>query len=408
MIQMSALSYRSRQAKNPIEEEDRVADMLARQGKKVIKLNRGDPAVYFKTPDYVIDAYKRALDSGKTHYTDPVGVPELRQAVADRYKRLYGLETNAGKVIVTQGVSEALLMLNFTLINRGDKGILFRPYYPIYIPYLRIFGGGTVMERYAEGNCWNVDTDSLERSLKKHAKSKRVKYMMITNPNNPTGTVLSRSTLEEVVNLANEYDLLLISDEIYDELVFNKAKFTSICQVAQGISYAILNGASKNFDATGFRLGFILMPGEHKNSEAIREALKRYATMRLSANAPGQYALAEAMNNEKEHKKAIGAMVKELESRVNFTTKRVNESRFMHAVVPKGAFYIFPRVDFSRLALRNDRTFVDELLREEQVQITRGSGFGDEGHVRIVSLAPKEILESAINRIDSFCRRHER
>lgn len=405
---MSLLSYRGRYATNPIEEEDRVAEKLAKEGNKIIKLNRGDPAVYFKTPKYVTDAYEDALEAGNTHYVDHIGVPELREAVARRYGRMYGLKADAEKIVVTQGVSEALLMLNFALINRGDKAVFFKPYYPIYLPYLKIFGGKPILERYDEANEWNVDTEGLERSLKLHGKSRRVKYLMVTNPNNPTGTVLSKGILKEIVDLANEYGLLLVSDEIYDELVFSQAKFTSICQLARGIPYMILNGASKNFDATGFRIGFAIIPGEDKESNLIRNKLRDYATMRLCANAPAQYAVATAMSNAAGHRKAIREMVGEIERRVGFATKMINESKYMRAVEPKGAFYIFPKVSFEKLRIKSDRKFVDELLREDDVQITRGSGFGDAGHIRIVSLAPKEMLETAIGRIDGFCKRHQK
>jgi alanine-synthesizing transaminase len=400
------LSERSRYAGNPIEEEDRVADRLAVQGKKILKLNRGDPAVYFRTPKYMIDAYKQALEAGNTHYVDHLGISELREAVAERYRRVYGLRTDSEKVVVTQGVSEALLMLNFALVNEGESAILFKPYFPIYPPYLEIFGGKPIFERYDEANEWNVDTDGLERSLKRYGRSKKIKYLLVTNPNNPTGTVLSKSILEEIVDLANEHEILLVSDEIYDELVFGHAKFTSVCQLAKGMPYIVLNGASKNYDATGFRVGFILMPGEDKASNMIMNKFRDFAQMRLCANTPGQYAMVAALNNVKEHKKAIKTMLVEMERRVKFATKLINESKYMHAVEPKGAFYIFPRVSFEKLRIRSDKKFVDELLREEDVQVTRGSGFGGDGHIRIVSLAPKEVLETAIDRINRFCSRH--
>ena len=403
---MGILSHRSKYATNPIEEQDKLAYKLMKAGKKVLKLNRGDPPMYFKTPQFTVDAYKRALDEGRTGYSMAIGVPELKEAVAQRYKRRYGLDAGADKVLITQGISEALLMLNSNLLNEGDRAILFKPYYTIYVPYMQLFGGSPILERYDEDNNWNVDTESLERSLKREGKNKRVKYMMITNPNNPTGTVLSRNILKEIVDLANEYDMLLVSDEIYDELVFNKAKFTSICELAKGVPYIIFNGASKNYDATGFRTGFVIIPNDDKKSEAVLESLENFAVTRLSGNTPAQYAMVETLSNQKEHKKAVKAMVGEIEKRVNYASKLINESRYMHTVVPRGAFYIFPRVNFDQLKIKDDKVFTNLLLQEELVQITRGSGFGDGNHVRLVSLAPEEILETAIDKINKFCRRH--
>jgi len=402
---MEFISKRSRYVVNPLEEEDAIAEKLRKKGKEVIELNRGDPPVYFKTPEYIIEAYVSALKESKTHYVASAGVYELRNAVAKRYKRMYNIGVDEDSIIVTQGVSEAIQFINAAMINPGEKAILFKPYYPIYIPYLLNYGGIPLFEKYSERLKWNIDTDSLEKTIKKEA-SKRPKYMLITNPNNPTGTVLDRKVLKEIVELANEYDIFLISDEIYDEIVFNGAKFTSIGELAKGMPHMILNGASKDFDATGFRIGFAIIPENDKKSRQIKHAILQYAQARLSANAPAQYAVAEAMNNVKEHNASIRAMVKEIESRVNFATKLVNESSYLTAIEPNSAFYLFPRINKDILKIKDDREFVKRLLIEQQVQLARGSGFGEEGYVRIVALAEKEILSLAINKINEFCKQH--
>lgn len=268
---MGITSGRSRYANNPIEEEDKVADKLAERGRKIIKLNRGDPTAYFKTPKYIIDAYIAALKEGRTGYSDHTGVRRLREAVADRYRRLYDLRTDADHVLITQGLSEAIMLINAALINPGDKAVLFKPDYPLYAPYLKLYGGQEIAGCYEERYGWNIDTDHLKRMLKKELKGKKPKYMMITNPNNPTGTVLDRKVLEEVVDIANEHGILLVSDEIYDEIIYNGAKFTSMCKLAKGIPHIVLNGASKDYDATGFRIGFVLIPENDPVSNEIRE-----------------------------------------------------------------------------------------------------------------------------------------
>lgn len=399
-----ALSRLSKYVTNPIEEEDAIVNKLIKSRKKVIRLSRGDPALYFKTPKYMIDAYVRALKDHKTFYSEPAGVPELREAVARRYKSLYGLEVSSEEVMVTQGISEALPFINGAMINQGDKAVLFDPSYPPYLPYLRLYGGNEISGKYEEANSWNVDTEHLRRLLKK--EKGKIKYMLITNPNNPTGTVLKKAILEEIVEIANEHGIMLISDEIYDELVFKGAKFTSLCEVAKGTNYMILNGASKDFDATGFRIGFVVLPGGDKEVKALREKLLNFAMVRLSPNTPAQYAVAEGLNNVKEHRRSLKVLVHEVEKRANFVTKLVNESEYMQAVVPKGAFYVFPRLNLNLLKIKTDREFVDKLLIEEDVQLTRGSGFRSPGHVRIVALAPKSVLEEAINRTNKFSKRH--
>ena len=405
------LSSRSRFAGNPIEEEDLVAFELEKKGKKVIKLNRGDPPRFFPTPKYIIDAYVEALRLGKTTYSKADGENVLKDAIIKRYRRRYKTGFEDDDIIVTAGISEALSFINSALIDDGDLGLLLRPAYPMYQPLLKLYGGRPLMAQYDEEGGWSVHIEVLRKSLK-DAKSKglvkRIKYLMITNPNNPTGTVLDRDVLEEVADIANEYDVLLISDEIYDEIVYNGAKFTSVCEVAKGMPHVILNGASKDFDATGFRIGFAIVPEDDSKSESLKKALYNYAIMRLSVNTPAQYAVAAAINNVKEHNKEMKYMVKEIEDRANHATDLLKKSPYFDVVEPNGAFYIFPKIHMDELKLKNDREFVDLLLKEEDVQVTRGSGFEEPSHFRIVALPPKGILDYAINKINKFCRRHSR
>lgn len=406
---MYSFSEFSVHAENPIEEEDVVAERLERQGKKILKLNRGDPAVYFPTMKYMIDAYVKALKEGRTRYSDFTGIKSLREAVSARYKRLYGIDAGPDDIVITNGVSEALMFINSVLVNRGDKAVFFRPYYPLYIPDLKINGGNPIIERYSEERNWDIDIDSLERAVRKDLKArKRLKYLVITNPNNPTGTVLEPNALRELVEIAKDYGMVLISDEIYDEITFNGARYTSVSKLAEGIPHIILNGASKDFDATGFRIGFTIIPGKDKTSVEMKRRIAEYAKLRLCVNTPAQYAVAEGISNVAEHSKGIKKLVAEIEKRINFAAKRINESAYMHVVQPRGAYYLFPKLDMKAMRFKDDRSFVDRLLKEKGVQITRGSGFGEPGYIRIVGLPPKDILETAINRIEDFCRVHSR
>ncbi len=405
-----SLAKRSKFAYNDIEEDNAIASRIEKAGKQVIKLNRGDPPQYIKTPDYIIDAYVDALKHYKTGYTDMTGIKELREAVSDRYARFYKVKVNPENVIITQGVSEALAFLNNVLIDSNDKAILFAPYYPQYMPLLQMYGGSPILEKYSEKLDWNLDIDSLSKSLKRIPKPqlKKVKYMMITNPNNPTGTVLKRSYLKDIVDLANEYGLFIVSDEIYDEIVYNDAKFTSISEVAKGIPHMILNGASKVYDSTGFRIGFMIIPETDKFSLKISAKLRDYATVRLSVNTPAQYAIAAAITNKKEHEKAIKSMVKEISDRVNYAYNLLKKNEYLETVKPNGAFYIFPRIKLDKLRIKDDKDFVIKLLEEKNLQVTRGSGFGGDGHFRIVSLPPKEILKESIDRIGDFCEENKK
>ncbi|MEM3237073.1 MAG: aminotransferase class I/II-fold pyridoxal phosphate-dependent enzyme [Candidatus Micrarchaeaceae archaeon] len=398
------VSEASKFAASPIREEDSIAAQLMKEGKKVVKLNTGDPAKYFKTPEYIIDAYINALKENKTFYSDSQGLPELREAIAKRHKKLYGADVSPSRIVITQGLSEALYFINTALIDRGDSAVIIRPYYPSYLPYLNIVGGKAAFADYDEERGWSIDTDELEHVVK---KAKKLKYMLVTNPNNPTGSVLGRDILSEIAEIAKNHDLFLISDEIYDELVF-EGKLVSISEVAKGIPHMVLNGASKNFDATGFRIGYMLLPNEDKKSTEFLKKLIDLARMRLSANTPAQYALAEGINNESEHSRSLRELREEIKSRVLFAVSEVNKSEYMHAVEPRGAFYVFPKLELEKLNLKDDKEFVSKMLTEEYIQLTRGSGFGSPGHIRIVALPSKEILGEAIAKMEGFCRRHAR
>lgn len=405
---MSIFSRKSVYAQNLILELDPLAETLAKKGKRVIKLNRGDPPRFFPTPKYIIDAYVKALRGGRTYYSKAQGVAELVDAVAGRYRRMYGMDLGGQDTIITAGVSESLLFINNALINRGDRAVLFSPYYPQYIPRLMIEGGRPLFGKLSMTDDWELDVEHLSRRLRKMNGKKQVKYMMFTNPHNPTGKVFERKALQELVDLANEHGILLISDEIYDEIVYNEKKFTSIGQVARGIPHIILNGSSKNFDSTGFRIGFMIVPGSDKVSESLRKKFSQYALVRLSLNTPAEYAVAEAINNRKEHARAIRHMVGEIAKRVNFTVDMLRENPYITVTRPSGAFYVLPRLDMKRLDFKGSRDFVVSALTEKGVQMTGGYSLGAQDHFRIAALPPIDVLEEALTKINDLCIKHAR
>lgn len=405
---MSLFSNKSGDVQNLILELDPLASKLEKKGRRIVRLNRGDPSRYFTTPKYMIDAYVRALKEGKTYYSRAQGVRELADAVALRYRK-YSMRLSQDDVIITAGVSEALLFLNNGLINPGDHAVLLSPYYPQYMPRLKVEGGVPVIGSTIMEDGWKLDIDDLEkriRKIKRSSKKARIKYMMVTNPSNPTGKVFERKELEEMVEVANEHKLLLVSDEIYDEMIYNGARFTSLGQVADGVPHMIFNGSSKNFDSTGFRIGFMIIPGRDKVSESLRDKFSQYALLRLSLNTPAQYAVAEAMNNKKAHHAAISAMVGEIKKRVNFAVDLLSENPYVTVTRPRGAFYVFPKLDMESLRFNGSRDFVLKALMETGVQLTGGYSFGTPSHFRISALPPKDTLEYAISRVNEFCLKH--
>ena len=353
----------------------------------------------------MINAYIKALREGKTFYTRGDGLPELKDAIVARYKRMYSLELDRESIVTTHGLSEGISMINSAFIDRNDKAILFRPYYMQYPIYVRMNEGKVITEDYKEEDDWNIDVDKVGRNLRKIGK-KRPKYMMVTNPNNPTGTVLKRKALMGIVELAKDNDIFIISDEIYDEMIFSDVEYTSISEVAKGVPYMIMNGASKNFDATGFRIGFLITPEKDKKSMEIKNKLVDYTLTRLCVNTTAQYAIAGAMKNRKEHERETRRIAREIERRVMFSFKLLSENEYIEVRKPHAAFYLFPKIKFGEMKVKSDEDFVYRLMKEKGVWVREGAGFGARDHFRVVSLAPKDILEDAILKINDFCRKN--
>ncbi|MDE1768124.1 MAG: aminotransferase class I/II-fold pyridoxal phosphate-dependent enzyme [Candidatus Micrarchaeota archaeon] len=404
---MLKLSKYGSYAGNPIEEEDKLANSIASKGKKVLRLHRGDPAAYFPTPKYIVNAYLHALRSGKTGYSFHAGITELREAIAKRHRRLRHLNADPENVLVTQGVSEAIMFLSASLTDPGDMAIIFRPYYVLYPTCLEVEGGVPIYVDCKEEDRFRINPDNLRKALKS-SRGKRIKFMIFSNPSNPTGSVTRKQELSEIVDIANDNDIFIVSDEIYDELVFNGAKFTSLSEVSKGVPSVIFGGASKGFDSTGFRIGYAIFPETDRFSKEVRERMAKYAQMRLSSNTPAQYAFARALNDMSIHQKTVASMVKMIEKRANFTSDLINESEFMSSARPEGAFYALARINMQKIRFKNDEDLSRRLLIEEGVQITRGSGFGAPGHIRIVTLAPENQLELAIRKINKFFVRHSK
>jgi len=393
------VSKNSRFVGNPVRNLDLLAEKLLREEKKVIKLNTGDPAKYFSPPKTLQKAYIKAIKENKFFYSPILGVKELREEIARRYKKYYNLEVRDERIVVAQGISELINFLNASLIDKKDLAVLFRPFYPPYLPSILFFGGKPLFIELDEENEWSIDADELRRKIKN--QKKKPKYILLINPNNPTGSILRKKELEEIVEIAKDFDIFIVSDEIYDELVFD-GKFTSICEVAKGIPYAIFNGASKSYVATGLRLGYVIFPEEDKKSNELYKKFVDFASLRLCANTPAQYAFGEALKNEKEHKVFLRKFLKEIKKRVKLSTKLANEIDCLSIKEPKAAFYIFPKIDFSKLRIKSDKKLVEELLTKKYVQVVDGSGFGSPGHIRIVTLADEETLKEAFQRISEF------
>lgn len=373
------------------------ARQLEKKGKDVIYLNIGDPLQFdFETPEHIKEALIQAVRDGFNAYSPSEGLPELRDAVCEKEKKVAGISLLPENVIVSNGVSEAIQMVLGALVDNGDEILVPGPAYPPYISYTEFFGGKAVQYRTSEENGWQPDLDDLRSKLNGSTRA-----LVIINPNNPCGALYDRKTVKAMVDLAGEYDIPIISDEIYDQIAYVEPVSTT--NVAKDVSVIGLNGFSKVYLMTGWRLGYAYFTGHDEEMlEELREHVTKEARIRLSANTPVQKAAVEALRGPQDH---IPRMVKKLRERRDYSHKRLNEIEGISCTEPRGAFYFFPKVDGIGSKWVNDMAFVRDLLEHTGLVFVHGSGFGSaygSGHFRGVFLPPIETLEKTFDRLDSF------
>jgi len=362
------------------------------QGKKVLYLNIGDPVLYgFQPPDNVKEALIKAVKNGENYYSPSEGIPELRDEIAKKENKK-GLEIDGDDVLVTNGISEGLDMVISSIVEEGDEVLLPGPYYPPYASYVRLRGGIPV-EFTVDLENSTPDIDDIRSKI----TSKTVAICLIS-PNNPTGVVFNEKSLKELVDIANEHNLYILCDEIYDQIVYDE-KFTGIGKVAGDSPVIILNGFSKVHLMTGWRLGYLAFNKSPKLDE-IKENLPKLARVRIASNLPVQHAALESLRGPQGY---ISEFVSELKKRRDLVIKRLNSIPGLSCPNPKGAFYAFPKIENNKYA--SDKEFVLKLLESKGVLTVYGSGFGTKygsEHFRLVFLPSLETLDSALNKIEEF------
>lgn len=375
------------------------AKEIAKTGKKVYYLNIGDPVAFdFDTPQHIKQALVKAVEEGENYYSASEGIPELRQAISQKEKRVNGIDVSADNVVVTSGISEGIQMIMAALIDAGDEILLPGPTYPPYISYARFFGGKPVTYKTAEENGWQPDIEDLRSKI-----SKKTRGIVVINPNNPCGALYSEKVTKAIVDIAGEYDLPVISDEIYDQIIYEKT-FISTAKLADDVPVIGLNGFSKAYLMTGWRLGYIYFHDREGRLQELKQCIEKEARIRLCANTPVQKAGVAALNGPQEHvKETIG----KLRQRRDYAWKRLNEIEGLSCSKPEGAFYVFPKIHQTGSRWKTDKDFVLDLLKETGVLFVHGSGFDPvygAGHVRGVILPPIKLLEEALNKFEQFMK----
>lgn len=376
---------------------------LIKNGKKIFYLNIGDPAAFdFKTPQHVKDALCKATECDKNYYSPSEGREELREAIVRKEKRVNNVDITADNVLITEGISEGIQMILAGLVEKGDEILFPGPTYPPYISYTRFFDGTPVAYETIEEEGWVPNIDDLRSKI-----SPKTRAIVITNPNNPTGSVYSSKYIQEMVDIAGEHNLPVLSDEIYDQLTYEK-EFVSTACLSEDVPIVGLNGFSKVYQMTGWRLGYMYFKGEGKQLDDLKLGVEKQCRIRLCANTPVQIAGVAALDGPQDFVRDIVDCLRE---RRDFAWKRLNEIDGLSATKPEGAFYIFPKIRDVGTRWKNDLEFVIELLKETGVLIVNGSGFDPvygKDHARIVFLPPCEELEDAFNCLEQFMKKKKK
>lgn len=370
-------------------------------GKKLFNLNIGDPVAFdFPTPPHIKQALVDAINSNKNYYSPSEGIFELKQAISRKEKRVNDIRIPPENIIITSGVSEGIQMVISSLIEVGDEILIPGPAYPPYISYSKFWNGNPITYETIEEENWQPNVEDIRKKI-----SKKTKAIVIINPNNPTGALANKKKIEKILDIAGEYGLTVISDEIYDQINYEK-DFESTSKLAKDIPVVGLNGFSKVYLMTGWRLGYVYFHDQKEELKNLREAIEKEARIRICASTPIQIAGITALNGPQDH---IPDMLKKLKNRRDYSWKRLNEIKNLSCSKPEGAFYVFPKIHNIGSKWKTDVDFAIELLKETGVILVHGSGFDPifgAGHVRGVFLPSIEILEKALNEVERFMEKN--
>jgi aminotransferase len=356
----------------------------------VISLGVGEPD--FVTPSHIRQAAVRSLEDGLTHYTSNYGLLELRQSIAHHLYRLYGIQYDpASEIIVTAGVSEGILLAMMALIDPGDEVICSDPYYVAYLPAVQLTGGVFVPVPTSAEHGFKLRAEDVERHI-----TPRTKAIFIGYPSNPTGAVMEKEDLIALGEVAERHDLFVISDEIYDRLVYGVDHTCFAAVPGMRDRTLLMGGFSKSYAMTGWRLGYTCARAD------VTEALMRvHQYVMMSAPTTAQHAAIEALHSGEED---VRGMVHEYDRRRKMVLGELN-AMGLSCIEPHGAFYCFPSVAATGLS---DEAFAEGLLMEEKVAVVPGSAFGvcGAGYVRLCYAESYEVLEEAMRRMRRFVERH--
>lgn len=378
--------------RGPVLEE---AKRLEEEGHQILKLNIGNPAPFgFNAPDEILYDVIHNLPAAQG-YCDSRGLYSARKAVMQECQRLQVPGVEIDDIYLGNGVSELITMAMQALLNDGDEVLIPAPDYPLWTAAVSLSGGTPVHYLCDEQSDWFPSIEDIAAKITPNTKA-----LVIINPNNPTGAVYSKEVLLELIELARQHQLILLSDEIYSKILYDDAEFIPLGSLCEDLLVVTFNGLSKAYRLAGFRSGWMVISGAKESASSYIEGLEILSNMRLCANVPAQFAIQTALGGYQSINELIlpGGRLKEQR---DATYELLTEIPGVSCVKPKGAIYLFPRLDPNVFDIKDDVSLVLDILEREKILLVQGSAFNikDKQHLRVVFLPREDELRQAVSQI---------
>ena len=382
----------------------REAKRLEEEGHRVLKLNTGNPAAFgFEAPEEIIQDMIRNLPNSQG-YCDSKGLFSARKAIMQYcQQKEFPDSVTIEDIIVGNGVSELVVMAMQALLNNGDEMLIPAPDYPLWTAAVNLSGGRAVHYRKDEQSDWNPDIEDIRSKI-----TAKTRGIVVINPNNPTGAVYSDEILQDIIQLAREHDLIIFADEIYDKILYDDVEHTALASLTEDVVVISFNGLSKSYRAAGFRAGWMVASGPKHLAKDYLEGLEMLASMRLCANVPSQHAIQTALGGYQSINDLLLPGGRLLEQR-NKACDMLDQIHGVSCVRPKGALYVFPKLDPKIYPIHDDEQMVLDLVLQEKILLVQGTAFNwpDPDHLRIITLPRVEDIETVVSRLERFLSRYK-
>ena len=377
---------------------------LEEEGYTIIKLNTGNPPAFgISAPDEIIQDVIKNIKNAEA-YGDSKGLFAARKAIM-QYCQIKGIDNvQVEDIYVGNGVSEMIVVAMQGLLDNGDEVLIPAPDYPLWTAAVNLSGGTAVHYLCDESSDWYPDIKDIESKI-----NEKTKGIVVINPNNPTGAVYPEEVLEKIVALAEKWGLIVYADEIYDQILYDGAKHTALASMSKDVLFVTFNGLSKSHRIPGMRAGWMIVSGNKKAARDYIQGLDILVTMRLCGNMPAQYAIQTALGGYQSLQELVSPGGRLYEQR-NAAMEYFNSVPGISCVAPKGALYLFPKIDIQKFNIKDDEQFVLDFLREKKVLLVQGTGFNwpTPDHFRVVFLPTvRELKKVAVSMTEFLSTYHQ-